>query len=80
MKRDGAKETARLLRERREKQAVGNVWMRGYAAGLAAGYRVVHSESMVKHALQGDGLKIDAFVSAGVEDFDLDVLKKSVKP
>jgi hypothetical protein len=55
-------------------------WLAGYAAGLAAGWRVVRSDSMVEHALTGDGLRIDMFEFAGVEAFDLDVLKKAVKP
>lgn len=51
-------------------------WLRGYAAGMAAVHRVTHSDSGVMHALRADGITIKKLREAGVESFDLSVLRK----
>lgn len=54
-------------------------WTRGYAAALATTYRNHHERDTVKHAMTGDGITVDEMVRAGVEDYDLDVIKEALR-
>lgn len=53
-------------------------WICGYAAAIAGLIRD-GERSAIKNLLTGDGLKLENFKKAGVEDYDLDEIKKIFK-
>lgn len=54
-------------------------WLCGYAAGLAAMHRVAHDDSVVVHALNGDGLTLKRLRDGGAEKFDTDQIAKACR-
>lgn len=54
-------------------------WTRGYATALATCYRNHHEKDTVRHAMIGDGITIEELERAGVESYDLDVIKEALQ-
>lgn len=50
----------------------------GYAAALAAVIRMYDQPTIVRNVMSGDGLTLKDFKKAGVEEFDLDILRKAL--
>jgi hypothetical protein len=53
-------------------------WLCGYAAALSCIVRQHDEPGLVVSALVGDGITVTQLEAAGVESFDLDVIKKAV--
>ena len=54
-------------------------WLQGFAAGIAAIDRMHDCPSFVVDAMHGDGVSVADLKRAGVEPFDLDVIRKAMK-
>lgn len=56
----------------------GDDWLKGYAAGLAAAWRIGRSDSEIEYALQADGLTLQHLIDAKAEPFDLRVIARCI--
>jgi hypothetical protein len=54
-------------------------WLRGYAAALGNVDRQHDQPGHVRDALVGDGLTVEDFEAAGVEEYDLAQIRKAMK-
>lgn len=53
------------------------IYLRGYAAALADLIRMHGIESEARDAINGSGLTVEELKAAGVEDYDLDEIRKA---
>lgn len=64
-------------RKPRKNLHANDQWLRGYAAALAAIIRLHDQVSVAKSALSGDGITLAKLKRAGVDQFDMEQLRKT---
>jgi hypothetical protein len=53
-------------------------WLVGFGCALAQIWRLHHDGQMVRHIMSANGLPLDLFESAGLDEFDMKALRAAV--
>lgn len=60
-------------------QTKDDLWMQGFACALASLHRLHHCHGVIDDTLTATGVTIEHLKAAGVEEYDLDELKKCAR-
>ena len=54
-------------------------WLCGFGTALAQIWRLHHDGQMVRHIMSANGLPLNLFESAGIDEFDMQALRAAVE-